>query len=73
MLSAQAEPLVTTGREVLLAWPDRDGVVGLKAFRMGPQSVVALDVSLWSVEPLRHGDVSADLHAALARLKTSLG
>ena len=73
MLSADAEPLVATGREVLLAWPNRNGVVGLKAFRMGPQSVVALDFSSWGADPLDQGDVSADLQTALTRLKSSLG
>ena len=42
---ADSDVLVDTGREVLLAWDAKEAVVGLKAFRMGPQSMLALDLS----------------------------
>ena len=71
MLPADATVLVETGREVLLAWPQRRGVIGLKAFRMGPQSVVALDYSAWPTEADHAGDIG-ELHAALIRLKATL-
>jgi uncharacterized protein YndB with AHSA1/START domain len=72
-LSADAATLALTGREVLLDWPERAGVLGLKAFRMGPQAVVALDFSSWrSDEPLR-GNINRDLNEAIQRLKTAIG
>jgi uncharacterized protein YndB with AHSA1/START domain len=73
LLPADTQALVATGREALLAWPDQDAVLGLKAFRIGPQSVVALDFSSWTADPARHQNISAELHAALVRLKTVLG
>jgi hypothetical protein len=72
-LQADAETLVDTGREVLLAWPQRQGVIGLKAFRMGPQPVVAADLSSWSPPAQQPVDTDRELHAALIRLKTVLG
>jgi uncharacterized protein YndB with AHSA1/START domain len=69
LLPADAEVLADTGREVLLAWDERQGVVGLKAFRMGPQQMIALDVSTWS-EPAA-GELDAlegTLRSALKRL-----
>jgi uncharacterized protein YndB with AHSA1/START domain len=67
LIRVDADVLVDTGREVLLAWPDQKAVLGLKAFRMGPQPVVALDFSTWAASP----DVDAvatHLRAALGRL-----
>ena len=69
---ADAEVLVDTGREVLLAWDAQEAVVGLKAFRMGPQPMLALDLSTWATAP---GDLTAtteDLQKALGRLKPLL-
>lgn len=71
IVPADAATLADTGREVLLAWPERRAVIGLKAFRMGPQSVVALDLSAWDPE-LAPAEVHADLQAALGRLKTHI-
>jgi uncharacterized protein YndB with AHSA1/START domain len=68
LLGNDAAVAVDTGREVLLAWPERKAVLGLKAFRMGPRPMLALDFSSWSPTP---GDVDAtvnDLQAALNRL-----
>jgi uncharacterized protein YndB with AHSA1/START domain len=72
-LSSDAAPLVATGREVLLPWPERDGVLGLKAFRMGPQSVVALDFSSWRGDSTPQANIGSDLDAALKRLQLALG
>ena len=69
---ADADVLVDTGREVLLAWDAQEAVVGLKAFRMGPQPMLALDLSTWATAP---GDLTAtteDLQTALGRLKSLL-
>jgi hypothetical protein len=72
MLAADAETLVDSGREVLLAWPARRGVLGLKAFRMGPQTVVALDFSAWGTQSGTE-DIPAELQGALLRLKGAIG
>jgi hypothetical protein len=56
---------------VLLAWPQERGVLGLKAFRMGPQQVVALDFSTWGA-PSDLSRIEADLRGALARLSPTL-
>jgi uncharacterized protein YndB with AHSA1/START domain len=71
LLSADSAVLVDTGREVLLASPEREGVFGLKAFRMGPHTVVAVDFSSWSAKT--DEQISSELAAALGRLKTQLG
>jgi uncharacterized protein YndB with AHSA1/START domain len=72
-VAADGEVLVDTGREVLLAWPDRQAVVGLKAFRMGPQPVVALDFSTWAANPPSTSALEAELRPPLARLRSLLG
>jgi hypothetical protein len=64
--------LVETRREVLLAWPQHAAVLGLKAFRMGPQSVVALDFSAWGAN-IDLNDMTSRLRQALTQLKSSLG
>jgi hypothetical protein len=64
--------LADTGREVLLAWDAQDAVVGLKAFRMGPQSMVALDFSGWSESAPDPQVIATQLHAALQRLTATL-
>ncbi len=51
LLPDDAEVLVDTGSEVLLAWDARRAVLGLKAFRMGQQRMLALDLSAWGEPP----------------------
>jgi uncharacterized protein YndB with AHSA1/START domain len=70
LLPATAPVLADTGREVLLAWPSHAAVVGLKAFRMGPQPVVALDVSTWAPEAAAVDQTP--FREALTRLKAAL-
>jgi uncharacterized protein YndB with AHSA1/START domain len=65
--------LADTGTEVLLSCPERNAVVGLKAFRMGPQPVVALDFSAWGDDPAGPPGMPEVLRADLARLKLLLG
>ena len=66
---AHADLLADTGREVLLAWDERQGVVGLKAFRMGPQRMLALDMSTWSETVADELDAfDGALRSALKRL-----
>jgi uncharacterized protein YndB with AHSA1/START domain len=66
------EPLVETGREVLMPWPEERAVVGLKAFRMGPQQMLALDYSAWPLAPDGPDAMSDRLQATLARLAAQL-
>ena len=68
LLPEAAEVLVDTGSEVLLAWDARNAVLGLKAFRMGAQQMLALDLSSWRETPLTPA-VEGELRAALQRLK----
>jgi hypothetical protein len=71
-LPADAEVLADSGREVLLAFDAQDGVVGLKAFRMGPQQMLALDFSTWAESPVGLDATERGLHEALQRLKARL-
>jgi uncharacterized protein YndB with AHSA1/START domain len=65
--------LARSRREALLDWPERQGVLGLKTFGVGPgATAIALDVSLWD-----NGSGAADLmmpalDAALERLRSRL-
>ena len=72
LLAADAPVLADTGREVLLAWDARAGVLGLKAFRMGPQRMLALDASVWSDRPADPSALDGELREALARLRHAL-
>jgi uncharacterized protein YndB with AHSA1/START domain len=72
LLAANAPVLADTGREVLLAWDARAGVLGLKAFKMGPQTMVALDASVWPEATSNAMPLEAELRAALARLRQAL-
>jgi len=68
-MPADGEVLADTGREVLLAWDAHDAVVGLKAFRMGPQPMLALDFNTWSESPVDTEAVGRGLRESLHRLK----
>jgi uncharacterized protein YndB with AHSA1/START domain len=73
LMPAGAPVLADTGREVLLGWDARDAVLGLKAFTMGPQSMLALDLSAWSDRPFDVAGVDSEMREALARLRARLG
>ncbi len=61
--------LADTGTEVLLDWPAERAALGLKSFGMGPQQMVALDLSQWSESGAEITDASrARLERALDRL-----
>ena len=68
-IPADGAVIVDSGTEVILDWPSERAVIGLKAFSMGPQRMVALDLSQWSENG---ADIAADtragLHRALDRL-----
>ena len=67
-LQANGEVLCDTGVELLLSQPGSDGVVSLKAFQMGPQSMVGLDFSIWPDAGATADDAKARLNRALDRL-----
>ena len=69
LVAADSEVLADTGREVLLAWDAKDAVLGLKAFSMGPQQMLALDFNTWSESPIDLDAVREELRKALQRLK----
>jgi uncharacterized protein YndB with AHSA1/START domain len=61
--------LVDSGTEVILDWPSERAVLGLKSFGMGPQQMVALDLSQWSEQRTAISEESkARLNRALDRL-----
>lgn len=70
------EVLAASPRELLLSWPEVEGVLGLKAFRAGPpridpgspaERVVALDWSSWGADD-RTTEVERWLTSAVDRL-----
>ena len=66
----RGEVLARTPWEVLLSWPEQDGVLGLKAFKMGPERAVALDFSSWPEKGAEAGvgeAVGEELRTALDR------
>ena len=70
---AEGDLLCDTGTEVLLRWPAERAVLGLKSFMMGPQHMVALDLSQWSEGGAAISeDTNARLNRALDRLVTLL-
>jgi uncharacterized protein YndB with AHSA1/START domain len=71
-MPADAGALADTGREVLLAWETEDAVVGLKAFRLRPQQMLALDFSTWAESPTDWDATDRSLREALQRLKVLL-
>jgi len=46
-LALDGEVLAAAPHELLLSWPETDGVLGLKSFKAGPRRAVALDWSSW--------------------------
>lgn len=72
VLPADSRVVTDTGRELLLEWNDKEALLGLKAFNMGPQQMLALDLSTWAENPGDLDVVAAQLHQALQRLHSSL-
>ncbi len=62
-VASSGSVLEDSGPEVMLDLPGRDAIVALKAFKMGPQYMVGLDLMQWPAE----GDAAADMKAALNR------
>ncbi len=70
-LPADAPVLCDTGREVLLAWDEREAVIGLKAFRMGSEQMIGLDFSSWATRP-ETGILPLKLDRTLDRLARAI-
>ena len=71
-LALDGEVIARTSREVLLSWPELEGVLGLKTFRFGDGRAVALSASAWPA-PGSSGEgrleaATAELEAAVDRL-----
>ena len=68
-IPADGAVIVDSGTEVVLDWPSERALIGLKSFRMGPQQMVALDLSQWSEHGADVTDATrAGLNRALDRL-----
>lgn len=70
-LRLAGEVLAATPHELLLSWPEVDGVLGLKAFRAGPGRSVALDWSSWA-ENAPASEVESWLAEAADRLAAAV-
>ena len=62
------ETLAVTRREVAFSWEAEDLVLELKAFTMGPNSVVAVRGTAWQAEPARFAEIERAMGTALERL-----
>jgi len=61
--------ITNSGREVLLEWPERQAVVGLKTFAFGPHArAIALDVSVWDGRSNADAELTPGMDAAVERL-----
>lgn len=65
------EVLANTETEVELSWNEIEGAVALKAFSMGPQKMLGVDVSTWGDEA-RLADIEKSMSSSLERLKSAL-
>lgn len=65
------EVLADTGTEVQLSWPEIEGAVALKAFSMGPQQMLCIDVLTWGGK-VRLDEIEQAMASSLERLKSAL-
>ncbi len=65
------EVLADTGTEVQLSWPEIEGAVALKAFSMGPQKMLCIDVLAWGGK-VRLDEIERTMASSLERLKSTL-
>jgi len=72
-LPLEGEVLASSPREVLVSWPQQDGVLGLKAFAAGPGGrMVGLDFRSWDRPDDDVAKVRGHLERALGRLAERL-
>ena len=67
-LRSNADVLCDTGTEVTLSLPERDGIVAIKAFNMGPQYYVGIDLMTWPDAGATAEDGKPRINRALDRL-----
>lgn len=65
------EVLADTGTEVQLSWTELEGAMALKAFSLGPQKMLAIDVVTWAGNA-RLDEIEQAMASALERLKSAL-
>ncbi len=65
------EVLADSGSEVQLRWPEIEGAVALKAFSMGPQKMLCIDVLTWGSKD-RLDAIEQAMASSLERLKSAL-
>ena len=65
------EVLADTGTEAQLSWPAIEGAVAMKAFSLGPQKVLGVDVSTWGAKD-RLDEIEPAMESSLERLKSAL-
>jgi hypothetical protein len=65
------EVLADTGTEVQLSWTEIEGAVALKAFSMGSQKMLCLDVLTWGGKD-RLDEIEQTMASSLERLKSAL-
>ena len=63
--------IADTGTEVQLSWNEIEGAVALKAFSMGPQKGLCIDVLTWGSKD-RLDAVERTMASSLERLKSAL-
>jgi uncharacterized protein YndB with AHSA1/START domain len=71
-LPSAGDVICDSGSEVLLAWPERDAIVALKSFTMGPQSMLGVDISVWPDAGSMPADLKPQINRALDRLAALL-
>jgi uncharacterized protein YndB with AHSA1/START domain len=71
-LAHTGEVLCDSGPEVLLAAPERDGVIALKSFAWSTGRMLGVDVSVWPAADAATEDAKARINRALDRLVSLL-
>jgi hypothetical protein len=65
--------LAFTKSETQLSWTEERGVLGLKAFNMGPQKMLAIHGCGWGMTPERAKQIEQQMERALESLAQALG
>jgi uncharacterized protein YndB with AHSA1/START domain len=64
--------IARTDHEVAVSWPEERATLELKSFSMGPQRMLGVRVSGWSMEAKRAQEIEKQMAAAVARLASAL-
>src|SRR5262249_44998781 len=65
--------LARTKTETEFSWTEENAVIGLKAFSMGPQKVIAVHYVAWEVSSERAKELEQQMERALESLSQALG